>query len=93
MWFDEEKCEHLLECLMQYREDYDARLLTLKSKPLHDWTSHSADAIRYGCMAFKDLKIETKVTEPIIFDMSLTKPPTLDELWEMHESYENVGNW
>jgi hypothetical protein len=44
-------------------------------------------------MAFKDLKIETKVTEPIIFDMSLTKPPTLDELWEMHESYENVGNW
>ena len=93
MWFDEEKCEHLLECLMQYREDYDARLLTLKSKPLHDWTSHSADAIRYGCMAFKDLKIETKVTAPIKFDMSLNKPPTLDELWEQHESYENVGNW
>ena len=22
---------------------------TFKNKPLHDWTSHAADAFRYGC--------------------------------------------
>jgi phage terminase large subunit len=93
MWFDAEKCEYLLECLAQYREDFSSKLLTLTSKPLHDWTSHSADAIRYGCMAFKDLKMKTKVTEPRKFDMSLNKPPTLDELWDQHNSYESIGDW
>ena len=93
MWFDEEKCEYLLECLAQYREDYSEKLLTLTSRPLHDWTSHAADATRYMAMAYKEMKPETKVTEPMNFAMSLNKPPTLDELWDQHDSVESIGDW
>ena len=83
MWFDAKRCEYGLECLMQYREDYDERLLTLKSRPLHDWTSHTADAARYMAMAFKEMKPELP-PEPAKWEMS-TIPPTLDELWEYHQ--------
>lgn len=47
-WFDSEKCETGIECLRQYRKDWDERLKVFRSRPLHDWTSHAADAFRYG---------------------------------------------
>ena len=74
MWFDAIKCENALECLMQYREDYDEKLLTLKSRPLHDWTSHTADAMRYLAMAYKELKPDEKPKE------KGHRMPTFDEL-------------
>lgn len=46
-WFDGEKCARGLEALRQYRKDYDEKLKTFRDKPLHDWTSHAADAFRY----------------------------------------------
>lgn len=92
MWFDADKCEYLLECLMQYREDYDEKLLTLKSRPVHDWTSHSADATRYACMAYRELRPEPKPAEPK-FDMSLSTPPTLNELVEQYDKEQVERNW
>jgi phage terminase large subunit len=50
-WFDRENCEHGIEALQQYRCEYDDRLRTFRSTPLHDWTSHAADAFRYGAIA------------------------------------------
>lgn len=46
-WFDAEKCERGIEALRQYRAEYDEKLKTLRARPLHDWTSHGADAFRY----------------------------------------------
>ena len=46
-WFDAEKCARGIEALQQYRAEFDDKLKTLKSRPLHDWTSHGADAFRY----------------------------------------------
>lgn len=46
-WFDAEKCERGIEALKLYRYEYDEKLGTLKGKPVHDWTSHGADAFRY----------------------------------------------
>ena len=43
------KCRAGIECLRQYRKEYDDRMQTFKNKPLHDWSSHGADAFRYGC--------------------------------------------
>lgn len=46
-YFDEDKCSHLIEALRQYRKDYDEKRQVFRDRPLHDWTSHPADAMRY----------------------------------------------
>ena len=50
-YFDRAKTQYGLDCLRQYRAEYDDRLRTVRPKPLHDWTSHAADAFRYGAVA------------------------------------------
>jgi hypothetical protein len=40
-------CDNLLKSLRHYRADYDENKRTLKPTPLHDWSSHDADAFRY----------------------------------------------
>ena len=45
-WFDETKCEFGLEALANYRWAFNNTLNELKSTPIHDWSSHSADAFR-----------------------------------------------
>ena len=47
IWFDEVKCKDFLEALSQYRKEWDQKKNCFKNKPLHDWTSHAADMIRY----------------------------------------------
>jgi len=49
-WFDREKCKLGIDALRQYRKQWDEKNQVFKSKPLHDWCSHSADAFRYGCV-------------------------------------------
>lgn len=49
-WFDRVKCKQLIEALRQYRTEYDERRKAFKASPLHDWTSHAADAMRYLCV-------------------------------------------
>jgi len=48
-WFDKNKCKYGIDCLRQYRKQFDDRMQTFKNKPLHDWASHAADSFRYGC--------------------------------------------
>lgn len=45
-WFDKVKCERGLECLTQYRRKWDDKRQVFQERPLHDWTSHGADALR-----------------------------------------------
>lgn len=53
MWFDAEKCAKGLDSLRQYREKIDEKRM-ISLGPLHDWTSHDADAFRYLCVAHRD---------------------------------------
>lgn len=46
-WFDADKCERGLNALRQYRKEFDDKTKTWRARPLHDWTSHAADAFRY----------------------------------------------
>jgi hypothetical protein len=50
-WFDRDACKRGLEALKQYRKEWDDKRQTFKPHPLHDWTSHAADAFGYGCFA------------------------------------------
>jgi phage terminase large subunit len=46
-WFDEENCKAGIRSLRNYRKEWDDKRQAYKTKPLHDWTSHCADAMRY----------------------------------------------
>jgi phage terminase large subunit len=46
-WFDAAKCARGIDALKLYRSEYDEKLKVLRPGPLHDWTSHAADALRY----------------------------------------------
>ena len=48
-WFDKNRCKYGIDCLRQYRKQFDDKMQTFKNKPLHDWASHGSDAFRYGC--------------------------------------------
>jgi hypothetical protein len=54
MWFDAKKCERGLAALRQYRSQYDEKRKVLSNTPLHDWTSHTADAMRYFAVTYRD---------------------------------------
>lgn len=49
-WFDAEKCHQGIEALRQYRREFDDKLKAFKVRPLHDWTSHASDSMRYLAM-------------------------------------------
>jgi len=45
-WFHP-KARHGLDCLRNYRREYDEKRNVYYDKPLHDFSSHGADAFRY----------------------------------------------
>lgn len=47
VWIDERACAPLIKALENYRQEYDIKKKVYKSAPLHDWSSHFADAMRY----------------------------------------------
>lgn len=51
--FDETKCAAGLKALRNYRREWKEDLGVYSDKPLHDWTSHAADAFRYLAMGLK----------------------------------------
>src|SRR3990167_126192 len=57
IWMDAKRCERGLEALRNYRREFDDKLKVYKPKPLHDWTSHGADALRCYAAGFKDSKL------------------------------------
>ena len=57
-WFDVEKCKVGLEALMHYRRDYNQRLGEFKATPVHDWSSHGADAFRGLAVRYRIPELE-----------------------------------
>ena len=55
MYFDEVKCRDGIEALRQYRADFDEKNNVFRDRPLHDWTSHAADAFRYLAMGWREI--------------------------------------
>ena len=51
--FDSEKCAKGLEALRQYQKAWDDVRKDFMPRPLHDWTSHAADAFRYLACGLK----------------------------------------
>ncbi|MBX9754552.1 MAG: terminase, partial [Pseudomonadaceae bacterium] len=62
--FDDEKCELGISCLENYRKEWDDKRGCWKDKPLHDWSSHAADAFRYFAVA-KGRRKRTATSTPL----------------------------
>lgn len=46
-YIDQGKCGHLIKCLENYHKKFNEKTQSYSDTPLHDWTSHAADAVRY----------------------------------------------
>lgn len=82
--FDEANCGQGIEALRQYRREWDEDQLVFRNTPLHDWTSHSADAFRYLSMAWHALAAQQppKPEGKTIHNM------TLNDLWKASKPVE-----
>jgi phage terminase large subunit len=53
-YFDAEKCADGIQCLRHYHYDTDESTEKTSKEPVHDWSSHGADAFRYLAVGFKE---------------------------------------
>ncbi len=51
VWIDDKNCIPLIKALESYRQEFDAKKKVYKPYPLHDWSSHFSDAMRYLCVS------------------------------------------
>ncbi len=52
-YFDEQNTERGVDCLRQYKKMWQPALQQFSAKPVHDWTSHAADAFRGLAVRYK----------------------------------------
>lgn len=52
-WFDQTKCGTAFEALRMYRREFDEKRQEFRQNPLHDYTSHYADAMRYFAVGYQ----------------------------------------
>jgi hypothetical protein len=83
IWIDAVKCKDGIEALRQYRADFDEKTRAFKDTPKHDWTSHTADAFRYLCMAWREqAKPEEKPEVPPVKAITDYK---VEEMWKFNK--------
>jgi phage terminase large subunit len=61
-WFNMPKVKQGVDCLRNYRREYDEKRNVFYDKPLHDWASHGSDAFRYLALG---LEQESTWSQPI----------------------------
>ncbi len=62
-WFDEIKCAPLIRALENYRQEFDIKKKVYKPQPLHDWSSHFADTMRYLAVSINKIRPGTSPEE------------------------------
>lgn len=55
LWIDSDKCSYLLDAISQYKQEWDDNKGMFRDKPLHDWTSHVADMLRYFAVGVNNI--------------------------------------
>jgi phage terminase large subunit len=75
-WIDVNRCERGAEALRQYRREYDDKLKDWRKNPLHDWTSHGADALRTFATGYDD-----STTTSSSYRIRRPPPPRMGTHW------------
>jgi len=64
-YFDDDKCAVGLECLKQYRQDWDDKRQIFRNHPRHDFTSHAADAFRYLAVGLQNREAGVRAPQSV----------------------------
>lgn len=64
-FFDATKCRGLIEALRNYRRRFDDKRKAFLDAPLHDWTSHYADAMRYAAIGLNGIAAASSWAKPV----------------------------
>ena len=62
VWIDVDHCKKLIDALRHYHRKYIDKTRMFRSKPVHDWSSHACDAMRYLAVGLQELN--TRQTAP-----------------------------
>lgn len=57
-WFDAKHCSRLVECLDNYRKQWNEKLGVFRSEPVHDWACHAADMVQQGAMGLQPERVK-----------------------------------
>ena len=63
-YFEKTHTKDGLQALRRYRKEFDEKKGIYKPHPLHDWSSHYADAFRYFAIAFRDRSKQQRIGQP-----------------------------
>lgn len=69
-WFNAAGCARGLKALRSYRREWNEQGQVWRAKPVHDWTSHCADAFGTGVQGAQEPSSKPKLT----FDVLRTRP-------------------
>lgn len=65
-WFDNVKCEYLLKCLSAYRKEYNEKMERFEDRPLHDWSSHCASALKSLAVGYKTIAMSGTIHNEMV---------------------------
>lgn len=81
------RCGEGIEALRAYHYEWDEDTKAFSRKPEHDWSSHTADALRYAAVVAKHTELiqrKPPATQPYVVP-SMDHAWSLDQLWKDHE--------
>jgi hypothetical protein len=64
-WFDKVKCDRGLSALRSYHKEWDDDNQVFKNRPVHDWSSHGADAFQTFALGWEEKYVDTAVETPV----------------------------
>lgn len=89
VWFNEERCIDGIRALKSYHREFDEDKKAYADTPVHDWSSHYADAFRGFANVSERKSVRTPLTkEEVLEKQRLVKAQgahynfTLEDLWE-----------
>lgn len=76
--FDAKRCAEGLDCLREYKAEWDPDARVFKKTPAHNWASHGADAWRYLSLSWKQPR-----PDPTVDPIRGAAEMTMDEAWKL----------
>jgi hypothetical protein len=55
-YINESKCDKLIDGLFSYRREYNEKMNIYSDRPVHDWSSHPSDMMRYMAINIKEIR-------------------------------------
>ena len=79
-----------VDCLYNYRREYNDKLRIFMDRPLHDWSADGADAFRYMAIAFPE---HYRTTGSRKFKVIGASKTTRERVKKMPKLHEQVDPW